>query len=289
MISRLRVGKPPNRARSTWRLALVMMLGIALGVLHAPPAHGQDDWDGVKPAANQPGRGFRGGRMGELHVEIDQWLMGGMPSGGFDQSLQTQLAVRVDSVARTCGLSDAQRNKLELAGCGDVKRFHRSVEQLKQKYGAVVTDQQKFAELAQEVSPLQLKLQGGLFGESSLYAKVLKQTLDPKQSTQYAEEERQRQRFRYETRIEAVLCDLENSVPLLAEQRQKLVKLLLDETSPPKKYDQYANIIVLLQVRRLDKAKFKAVLDKDQRQALKKMAEDAQGMEPFLRSNGYLE
>ena len=101
-------------------------------------------------------------------------------------------------------------------------------------------------------------------------------------------EERERRKFRYEAKIELVLSNLENSISLRAEQRQRLVKLLLDETEPPKKFGQYDFYVVLFQAGKLGEAKLRPILDDAQWQSLKKVLDQYRGMERFLKSQGYV-
>ena len=86
-----------------------------------------------------------------------------------------------------------------------------------------------------------------------------------------------------------VLSNLENSIVLRADQRQRLVKLVLDETEPPKKFGQYDFYVVLFQLARLEDEKVKPILEDAQRQSLKKFCNRYQGLERMLRTQGYLQ
>ncbi len=276
-------------ARGRLLLSLIVMAGmVSPDALRGRLAWGQDDWDAGKQAANQPDRRNVMGPAMMGQADFDRWVSGGKTREQMEQTLQSLLALQVDSAARTCGLSDAQRNKLELAGRGDVKRFSRSVEQLKEKFREVGQDQQKFNDIVREVSPLQVKMQTGIFGDSSLYRKILKQTLDRAQSDRYEQQERQRRKFHYEAKIELAVSNLEATLPLRAEQRQRLVRLLLDETEPPKKFGQYDYYVVLFQARKLGEAKLKPIFDDAQWQTFKRTLDQFQGIEEHLRLNGFL-
>jgi len=284
-------GQNVRAAARRWGLGLAVAAGMILSAaLAARPARGQDDWDAGQPAPKQPGEQFAvaPGQWCMPLEQFDQWVLGGQTRDQVERSLQSQLDMQVDSAARTCGLSDAQSRKLTLAAHGDVKRFLQSIDQLKEKYRQLGQDQQTFNKIAQEVLPLQMKMQTGLFDDASLYRKVLVQTLDHGQSLRYEEEDRQRRKFRYEAKIELVLCNLENMIPLRAEQRQRLVKLLLDETQPPKKSGQMDFYVVLYQAGKLGEAKLKPLFDDGQWPAFKKMLDQARGFEYHLKANGFL-
>jgi hypothetical protein len=288
MTASLGIGGAWKIARAVWRICLrpavlrfVLRLVVIAGVvsphlLHGRLAWGQDDWDTAKQAVNQPPGRIVIGPVMMGQIDFDRWVSGGKTRDQIEHTLESLLAFQVESVAGTCGLSDIQRRKLELAGQGDVKRFLRSVEQLKEKFRQVGQDQQKFNEIAREASPLQMKMQTGVFGDSSLYRKILKQTLDQGQSVRYEQEERQRRKFRYEAKIELVMSNLESTIPLRAEQRQRMVKLLLDETEPPKNFGQYDYYVVLVQARKLGEAKLKPIFDDAQWQTLKRALDQSQ-------------
>jgi hypothetical protein len=270
----------------TLRLVLSLLVTVGmllLGGLHGRLARGQDDWDVGKKAVNQPDR-----QVVMALPDFDQWVLGGKNRDQIEAVLKSQLALQIASVTLACELSDAQREKLRLAGEGDLIRLYRKLEQLREKFRDAGQDQQKINTVCSEASTLRIKMQTGLYDDSSLFQKVLRQALNGEQSVRYEQQERERKKFRYEAKIELVLSELENSVSLRAEQRQQLVKLVLDETEPPKKSGQYDFYVVLFQMSKLDDAKLKPILDDSQRQSLKKLFDRYQGMEQVLRAQGYL-
>lgn len=278
----------PRAALLRLAVGLVVMLGMVAGsVLPGRGAWGQDDWDAGKKAARQPNEGMMGMQV-MAPADFDRWVSNGKSTDQMRRTLESLLTLQVDSAARTCGLSDIQKKNLELAGYGDVKRLTRSVEELKEKFRGVGQDQKKFNDIAQEVSLLQTKMNSGVFGESSLYRKTLNETLDRDQAARYEQADLERRRFRYEAKIEVFLSNLETTLPLRAEQRQQLVKLLLAETKPPKKFGQMDHYIVMYQIRTLGEAKLKPLFDDAQWQTLKRILDASRGIEQHLRLNGFL-
>lgn len=256
---------------------------VLLSGLHGRAARGQDDWDVGEKVVNQPNA------QGMMALpDFDQWALGGKNRDQIERLVKSQLALQITSVTRACELSDAQREKLQLAGEGDLTRLFRAIEQLREKFRDVGQDREKFNNVINEASKLQMKLQSDVYDESSLFQKVLRQTLNREQSERYEQQERERRKFRYEAKIEVALSNLENGIPLLAGQRQQLAKLVLDETELPKKFGQYDFYLVLFQMSKLDDAKLKPILDDSQRQSLKKAVNRYQGMERTLREMGYL-
>ena len=294
MTNNLRIGKawkgaipvrlrPPAPARRLV-LGLLVTAGMVLpSGLHGRAARGQDDWDVAKKAVVQPNRDIV-----MALPDFDQWAFGGKTRDQLERLFESQLALQVDAINRACELSAAQREKLQLAGEGDQKRLSRAIEQFRDRFREAGHDQQKAANVVGEAQTLQMTIQDGVYDDSSLFQKVLRQTLNREQAVRYEQQERERRKFRYEAKIEMVLATLENSIPLRAEQRQRLVKLLLDETEPPKKFGQYDFYVVLFQAGKLGEAKLKPILDDAQWQSFKKVFDQGRGLEQFLKGQGYL-
>lgn len=246
-------------------------------------AWGQDDWDREAEMVVEQPAAFLA-----AEENFDQWVFGGTRAGQANKRLETLLASQVDAVERVCGLSEAQKQKLLLAGRGDVKRFFESADAARKKFEAVRRDQNAFNQVWQDIQPLQIKFNAGLFGDASLFRKVLQRTLDPEQSARYEQQEAARRKFRYEAKIGLVVAVLESGVPLRDEQRQKLVKVLLEETQTPNKFGQYDYYVVLCQAAHLPEEKLKPIFDEAQWQALRRLFAQAAGMEVALRRNGVI-
>ncbi len=265
-------------------LGLLATAGIVLlSGLHGRAARGQDDWDAPKKAVLQTD-------LEDVMTlsDFDQEVLGGQARDQVERLLKARLALQVDSVNRACELSGAQREKLQLAGEGDLKRLYRTIEQLREKFREAGQDQEKIEAVDSEASAVQMKMQAGVFDDSSLFQKVLRQTLNGEQSVWYDRQERERRKFRYEAKIELVVSNLENSISLRPEQRQRLVELLRDETEPPKKFGQFDFQVVLFQARKLGEAKLRPILDDAQWRSLKRVLDQSRGTEGFLRQQGYL-
>jgi hypothetical protein len=256
---------------------------------NAPPAAlGQDDWDVPKKAAD----GAMNGnfvQQGQWNLpNFDQWVLRNRTRDQIEKSFKQMLALQVQNVGRACELSAAQREKLQMAAEYDLKRMSRAIDELREKFRQAGQDQETYSRLINEGSTMQMSLQSGIYGESSLFQKVLRQTLDREQSLRYERQERERRKFRYEAKIELVMSNLEGSISLTAEQRQRLVKLLVDETEPPKKFGPYDTYVVFWQLGKLGEAKLKPILDDSQRKSLKGLLDRYRGMENMLQSQGYL-
>ena len=219
---------------------------------------------------------------------FDQWVFGGRNASAAKSRMDSLLTMKIEEVEKTCGINEAQKAKLRLAGRGDVKRFFDRVEDKRKKFQAVKNDQNKVNEIFQEIQPLQVTLAQGPFGEGSIFLKSLKRSLDPGQSEKYERVEREKQLFRYRAKVDLVVAMLDNAVGFNADQRRKFAKLLVEQTKPPRKFGQWDYQVVLLQASRLPADKVKPLFDDAQWRALGQQFEQAKGMETFLLKNGFL-
>ena len=153
---------------------------------------------------------------------------------------------------------------------------------------AVRKDQQKFQEIWQEIQPLQMRLQGGLYGDESIFLKTISATLDAAQFGQYEQVQLGRRQARYNALIELWVSMLENTMPMRDEQRQKFLALLRENTTPPRRFGQYGAYLVMYQASALPEEKVKAIFDEAQWKVLKQQLEQGRGMEQFLKQNKLL-
>lgn len=268
---------------------LLLVVAVAGIIILGSAVWGQDDWDAKDVVLAQPAGMGRAGAFEIPEETFEQWVFGGKTTSQVTKRLDSLLALRVESVERACGLSDGQKNKLQLAGRGDVKRYFGSVEEVRREFRKVRRDQNRINEIWQKIQPLQMKFNTGIFDETSLFCKVLKRTLDPDQSGQYEQQERERRRFRYEAKVELAIAMMETGLPLRDIQRQKFVKLLLEEAEPPAKFGQYDYYVVLYHAAKLPEEKLKPIFDDGQWRALTQLFAQARGMEATLKRNGFIQ
>jgi hypothetical protein len=136
-----------------------------------------------------------------IRVAIDETSRGQLLFGkGRDEAAaRVEFAARVrrtiDDVDRICKLTDAQKQKLELAGRGDSVRLFKQVEELKPrvqkeydenavKKGDVDAD---ITKLIRDTQPLRRMLDSESFDEDSLFARALNTTLTAEQRAKYEE------------------------------------------------------------------------------------------------------
>jgi hypothetical protein len=216
---------------------------------------------------------------------FNQWLFNAS-QGAFDS--ESELTLTVEAVDRTCGLSAPQKEKLRLAGRGDYARFAQQVDELRARFVGKTYGQNEIGEIYQKIQPLGAAYQAGLLGESSLFSKVLAQSLTPEQAKEFEQLEAQRRQTRYKAKVRLYVASIERSCPLTDKQRIALAELLIAETKPPKRFGQYDWYVVMYQASKIPDEKYSRIVDEAQMRQLKRMLQHGQGMAHFLRQQKLL-
>jgi hypothetical protein len=218
---------------------------------------------------------------------MDQWVFGRYGgSGGARNKLDSSLLLRIQDLERACGITEIQQKKLRLAGRGDIKRFFDKVEELKRKYQRGQNDPN--ANIWQEIQPLQVELNSGLFGDNSLYAKTIRRTLNHDQAARFESLSHERTSFRFRATVDWFVVHLDKGLGLTDDQRKRFVELLVNEARPPRKFGPGDYWYLLLQTARLPEAKLKPVFDAPQWRLLSRQFAQARGMEQWLKTNGVI-
>tara|TARA_R110002072_G_scaffold302999_1_gene491011 strand:+ start:38068 stop:38910 length:843 start_codon:yes stop_codon:yes gene_type:complete len=229
------------------------------------------------------------GQVGFTDEQFEQWVF--QQYGNAQTArvrLKESLELYTEDVDLACGLSDAQKQKLRLAGRGDIERFFRAYEVVKKKFQAIRNDQQKANQIFQDISPLQAQMTSGLFDSDSLLRKCLVNTISREQFLKYHKFDEERRRFHHESKVGLIVTMLDQSAPVTTEQRRQLTDLLLRETRHPRKSGQYDYYVMMHQVAKIDKAKFRKILDNIQWQVFSQQLGQMGNIEQWLKQNGLL-
>jgi hypothetical protein len=219
--------------------------------------------------------------------QMDQWVFGRFGgSGGARNKLDSSLLLRIDDLERTCGITEAQKKKLRLAGRGDIKRFFDRVEDLKRKFQ--LGQNEPNANIWQEIQPLQIELNTGLFGDESIYAKTIRRTLSHDQAARFESRSHERRSHRFRATVDWFVVHLDKGLGLTDDQRRRFVELLVNEAPAPKKFGQGDYWFLLLQTAKLPETKVKPIFDSPQWRLLTRQFAQARGMEQWLRTNGVM-
>jgi hypothetical protein len=229
------------------------------------------------------------GQLGFTDQQFEQWVFQQYGNAATARTkLKEALELYAEDIDQACGLSDDQKQKLRLAGRGDINRFFRTFEEVKLKFQLIRNDQQKVNQIFQDVTPLQAQMTTGLFTRDSLLQKCLVNTINREQFLKYVKVDQERRSFHHEAKIGIVITLLNQSVPITSEQRRRLVDLLRRETRPPRKSSQYDYYAMMHQISKIDEAKLTLILDDIQWQVFTKQLARMRGMEQWLKQNGIL-
>ncbi len=280
MLPRIR-SEDLTQTRSRWlRLLVLPMLLLATLTFAAD----EDDDDPPAPAA-QPNNGFF-----IQEENFDQWIFQGSNNAAAGKArIESNVKMKLAELRRICDLTDAQAKKLSLAARGDMRQFFEEVEVVRKKFLKVRNDQNAFNQIWQEINPLQQKQQRGLFGDSSFFAKTVRNTLTREQHEKYQVVLDDRRRFRYQAAAEVALHNLSNSPGLRHEQHEAIFKLIIEETQPPLTFGQYDQYFVFYSLAKLPDAKLKPLMDDRQWKLLQPHLQQGRAMEADLMQQGMIE
>lgn len=198
---------------------------------------------------------------------------------------QRSLDLQVALVERIGSLSDGQKEKLELAGLGDIHRFFGRFETLRRNTptGQITMDQ--YQKMWQEAQPLQKRFQAGLHGIGSLFYRTLQNTLDEDQLSTFQKIDTERRRQAYEAIVRATVAQIDRAVPLTSKQRSQLTHLVLTETSPPGTWGEshYQYHVVLLNMSKLPEEKLRPIFLENEWKAIEAMLRQGRSVEAQLR------
>lgn len=266
-----------------WQLGIAAAL-VAVAVAGVALADGDyDDLVEVKP--QPPRMVFRPAAQIQISERnIDAWVYGNQSRGR--EWIEASLKQRVDEIGRVCQLTDMQKEKLILAGAGDIQHFESRVDELRAqcKAGTIAADQ--YNRVYQSSLPLRATLQQGLFGGGSLFHKTLLSTLRPEQVALCEQTDRERRVFRYRARVELLVAQLDAILGLRDEQRRQLIQLILDKTRPPRVFGQTDRFLVMIQMTRLPEESLKSLLDAGQWREMQKQLANAKRMVRVLKQSG---
>jgi hypothetical protein len=244
------------------------LLAAAMVSLAAACARAAADDDDLidDVAAPQDGRQvFVIRNVANIDGNIDAWIFGNRRNGDTgEQILESSLKTKVNALARAMGLSEAQKEKLVLAGEGDIRRFIDRIDALKLKYHKSEFSRDEWRDLFEEIRPLQTALRTELFGANSLISKTLNKMLTPEQLENQRRAVEERRAFHYRAQIEMTVLHLVSFLGLRDDQRKQLVQLLLETTQPPDSDEQRFEMVILAQMRSLREERLKPIFDAGQ-------------------------
>lgn len=145
-----------------------------------------------------------------------------------------KLELRLETVERSGELSDEQRERLRLAGDGDIERFFARYQDFERNAEFGNIEPAKWGQIWPEMNRLGAHYRRGLHGDGSLFEKSLASVLDDETFVAYETQMRRRREVEYRQRLTMTLAVIERKIPLTHDQRTRLMNLILETTEPPK-------------------------------------------------------
>jgi hypothetical protein len=124
---------------------------------------------------------------------FDDWALGGAAGAKrFRDHLETMLRKRIGQVEQMFLLTPAQRQKLTLAGHGDIKRLLETVEDARRDFDLASGDVTRLSEIRKNLRVLDVAVSYGPFEIGSLFEKTLRKMFDEKKLKKRSSGERKR-------------------------------------------------------------------------------------------------
>jgi hypothetical protein len=206
--------------------------------------------------------------------------------------LESRLKSRIDQIDRACKLTAEQRNKLSVAGRGDIRRLFTRITDFKAELARVapgVDVAALRARLIEEVADYREALTDtDCFGEGSLFSKVLKSTLTKVQAAVREKAVKDASIAQHRATIRWAIGSMMPWLELSSEQHEKLEGVLSARTRPPRKFGAYDYYGLMFQASRLSEKEFKAIFSESQWQKVEKHLAEARRLEKTLRVGGFL-
>lgn len=203
---------------------------------------------------------------------IQSWLFNGRTEASVRLGLQNQAEQKLAHLKEHCDLTEDQASKLKLAAAGDVNRFFHEVAQAR-KATQVLNQQNQNAvqEAWAVVSPLTARLNAGLYDEKSLFARVMSRTLDAAQVDEYKRLLAEQLERRYHAMVLTTVSTIEDSLPLVADQRTKLIELLDAQKIKPTQQQGLEIYVGYAKLAKIPEAELEKLFDAEQMKALQSL------------------
>ena len=200
------------------------------------------------------------------------YLYNGSDEATFKRRMEQSTEMQVKRMAEVAQLDIAQLQKLQLAARGDLSRFYRELERVRNKVKDLDARNGNDMQKAwQEISPLQRRVAQGIIDEDSLLERVMSTLLSPEQDQKYRLYLRERLVARYRSILLITIADLEKALPLTDKQRSELIKLLESKKFPQKCQPGLETYVGQAMLSRLSAGEVQKILDEEQRKTLTRL------------------
>jgi hypothetical protein len=198
----------PLRSPERFRRAVAVVGCVLVVAFGSMAARAGDDDDLTDPNSAVPNQNVELAVPQQLRVEALLFGIGVRDDPNQKRQLDGLLSRRVADLGRTARLAEDQKQKLLLAGRGDIVRLIDRMEELRSRYqsAALTPDIQK--KMEQETTAIRAALRGGIFTGDSLFAKTVTKTLTSAQIARYERIDRSRRLFQHRAGVHMTVLRL---------------------------------------------------------------------------------
>jgi hypothetical protein len=208
--------------------------------------------------------------------------------------LEARLKSRIDQIDRLCKLAPEQRQKLSVAGRGDIRREFAELEEFSKKlasrndFRAPLDRAIPEQVVAKVIRSRESVMDADCFGDGSLFSKVLKNTLSREQVAVREKAVKDAATAQHRGTIRWAIGSMEPWLQLSHEQHDRLESLLSEKTRPPRKFGAYDYYGLMFQASTLPEKELKSIFNDVQWQKVQQQIAEARRLEETLRLGGFL-
>lgn len=268
-----------------WLARLAIVLAVATP---CATARAQDDADDEADAPAD-------GRVPVVRIafltddQFDQQIFGRLESVESARArISRVVSARINEIDREYRLTEAQKEKLSLAGQGDLKRLFDRVEDLRTKYRQAKYERVAAIKCLQEARRLRAELATMPGPVDSLLSKTIATTITEEQKARHDDLLREYQSGQTERAIVEAAQRLARLLNLSGAQHRQLEQMLFDEIRPPARMGSSGYAFVMYRLSRLPENKVRPILSDSQWKFLHELLMPWNKAEKFLENDGFV-
>ncbi len=259
---------------------------MVVAIAAASPGVRAQDENETDAEAEAEARALRRALIYERQFDVQ--IFGGESPESVRARLNNVVNERVGRLDRQYRLTDAQKEKLLLAGLGDIKRAFDRVDDLRRRFQLVKYEHNGVIECLQEARRMHIDLRAGIFGVDSLFTKTIATTITQEQKANEEKVHREYDAARYPRSADEVAARLVRVLNLSPEQHQRLKKLLRDEVRPPRRLGESLYAYIMYQLSRVPEDRVRPIFSDSQWTLLHQFLVGWSSARPFLEHDGFV-
>lgn len=236
----------------------------------------------IESVPRVPAVRIQGGRIQEPRDWIESWIFNGQTAKNAKLQLEAAAMLRVELLKKKANLSEEQIEQAELAAAGDIARFFRKVDELRDRFKDEKPDRNNMQDLAKEIAPVQLLWNAGIDLNKSLFIGVLNSSLSDEQKAALLAERQTSVDDRLKFHALNFVKTVERTVPLTHVQREKLIEMTKKSMSREIVHPSLEIYLPYRAAMKFERVALAGFLDEPQVTAFEKLQEHWKGNTPAV-------